>query len=242
MYLLPANSPTVRTKWNLGCSHCGLSQRGVATAPQKRMGQLADVAGVPAGTVLAYSASWSRSAWGGGGVIGAFSSINWNDPNGVQSAIQGNLASQYGIVIDSQQHSTSDYINLRGQSGFVLTLHTTSDYGAPADIQSVIDGAIYNVGKTMPQSTIRVVKQGIPQSAVNSPDANSESIAAAQAGYTDALSRGDQASADMFARQIAQLGGKDPRGTGQQLTDFLSNNWPWIAALGVGAVVLKEVA
>jgi hypothetical protein len=219
------------------CAACNCSPRGISTPPQKRLGQLGQAPGVPAGTVLAYSAVWKQSTWRG--------NVGWNDPNGVQSAIQDVLASQWGIVVDAQQHSTNDYINTTGQSGFVLQVHTTSDYGAQDDIKSVIDGAIYAIGQEMPQSTIRIVQTGVSPSATNPnalyPASIATALAAAQAGLQDAQSRGDTVSAAQFAAQIQQLTGQNPLGPGANLTSWLSNNWGLLAAAGVGAVVLREV-
>lgn len=204
------------------------------------MGQLGDTAGVPAGTVLAYSVTWQRSGWRG-------LSVGWNDPNGVQSAIQANLAAQWGIVIDAQQHSSSDYINTSGASGFVLQVHTTSDYGAPDDIRSIIDNAIYGVGK-MPigglNSTIRIVQSVSPSS--GNPNAlfapsTAAAIAAAQAGLADAQARGDAAGVAQFAAQIQQLTGSNPLGVGAGLTSWLSNNWGFLAAGGLALVAAKEL-
>lgn len=247
MYLMDSNAPAVNNrKWNLGRSSlagmgrlaCNCSARGIGTAPQKkRMGRLGDTPGVPAGTVLAYSASWTKNGW-------AALLRGWNDPNGVQSDIQGNLAAQWGIVIDAQQHSTSDYINTSGQSGFVLQVHTTSDYGAPGDIQSIIDAAIYAVGNVMPHSTIRVV-QSVSPSASNPnaiyPASTAAAVAAAQAGLADAQSRGDSVAASQFAAQIQQLTGTNPLGVGAGLTSWLSNNWGLLAAGGLALVAAKEL-
>jgi hypothetical protein len=230
MYLLPSTPRTVN-KWRMGRLAglgCNCSERGVGVPPQKRMGQLGQVAGVPAGSVLGYSATWTREQW-------TATFIGWNDPNAVQSAIQGNLAAQWGIIIDAQSHSTSDYINTSGKSGFVLQVHTTSDYGAPGDIQQIIDGAIYAVGHVMPNSTIRVIQTVAPGAVPGGPAA--AQIAAAQAGYADAIARGDQVSAAQFAKQIAQFGGQDPRG----VVGWLSDNWQWLAAALGGVVAVKEL-
>lgn len=239
MYLMPANSGAVNNrKWNLGRLGCNCSARGIGAPPQKRMGQLGQAPGVPAGTILAYSAVWKKDGWGGPVTIG------WNDPNGVQSAIQGILASQWGIIVDAQQHSTSDYINASGQSGFVLQVHTTSDYGAPTDIQSIIDGAIYSVANQMPVSTIRVVQAVSPSSSNPNaiyPASTAAAVAAAQAGLADAQSRGDSVSANQFAAQIAQLTGTNPLGPGAGLTSWLTNNWALLAAGGIAVVAAKEL-
>jgi len=219
------------------CTACNCSPRGISTPPQKRMGQLGDTAGVPAGTVLGYSATWKQSGW-------KSLSVGWNDPNGVQSAIQQNLAAQWGIVIDAQQHSTSDLINASGQSGFVLQVHTTSDYGAPGDIQSIIDSAIYGVGQEMPASTIRIVQAVSPSSSnpnATYPASTAAAVAAAQAGLANAQAEGDATSAAQFAAQIQQLTGTNPLGVGASLTSWLSNNWALLAAGGLALVAAKEL-
>jgi len=235
---MDSNEPAVNNrKWNLGRMGCNCSSRGIGTPPQKRMGQLGQAPGVPAGTVLAYSANWKRVGWGN-------LTIGWNDPNGVQSAIQQNLGAQWGIIIDAQQHSTSDYINASRQSGFVLQIHTTSDYGAPGDIQSIIDGAIYGLTAEMPASTIRVVQAGSPSSGNPNalyPASTAAAIAAAQAGLADAQSRGDSVAAAQFAAQIQQLTGTNPLGPGADLTSWLSNNWGLLAAGGLGLIAAKEL-
>jgi hypothetical protein len=238
MYLMPNSGVVNNRKWNLGRMGCNCSSRGIGAPPQKRMGQLGQAPGVPAGTILAYSATWKQKGWAGPVTVG------WNDPNGVQSAIQTNLASQWGIIIDAQQHSTSDYINASGQSGFVLQVHTTSDYGAATDIQSIIDGAIYGVANQMPASTIRVIQAVSPSSSNPNaiyPPSTAAAIAAAQAGLADAQSRGDSTSAAMFANQIQQLTGTNPLGAGAGLTSWLSNNWGLLAAGGLAFVAAKEL-
>jgi hypothetical protein len=212
---------------------CNCSARGIGASPQKRMGQLGQTAGVPAGSVLAYSASWPQTA---ADIASADIATNVNL---LQSRIQGNLAAQWGIVVDSQSHSTSDWWNFTGQNGFVLQVHTTSDYGAPSDIQKILDSAIYGVLGTMPSSTIRVVQAVSPQPGGGGtfPPQVAAQIAAAQAGYADAIARGDQVSAAQFAKLIAQSGGQDPRG----VVGWFADNWQWLAAALGGVVAVKEL-
>lgn len=187
-------------------------------------------AGVPAGTVLAYSASWPGSS---------LTRTIDSRPNTIQAAIQSTLAGKWGVVIDNQQHTTSDIIHVGGYS-FILQVHTTSDYGAPGDVQSIIDGEIYNYLGVMPQSTIRVV-QAVAGPGVSLtqqlPPSTAAAIAAAQAGYQDAVSRGDTASAAQFAAEIQQLTGSNPQG----VTGWFSQNWPWLAAVAGGLIVAREV-
>ena len=238
-YLRSMRSPALL---GCGCDKYNLrghpALRGIGAL--RGLGDATGAAGtVPAGTVLAYSATWSSKNW-------VNLTIGWNDPNAVQSAIQGNLAAQWGIIIDQQQHSTSDIINTTGQSGFVLQVHTNSDYGAPGDIQKIIDGAIYAVGNEMPNSTIRVVQSVAPAGSPGTPPnpyalypaITAAAIAAAQAGLADAIARGDTVSIAQFQQQIAQL----QTGTGvSDPLSWLQNNWIWLAAAGIGLVAVKEL-
>lgn len=230
-YLRALRSPAL-----LGCGDCA-SKYNLRDHPALRgLGSLRAIgdatgAGVPSGTVLGYTATWGRT--------NIFSTPNWNDPNGVQSAIQGILANQWGIIVDKQFHSTSDYINLSGKSGFTLQVHTNSDYGAPDDIRSIIDGEIYKVLSVMPQSTIRVISAdtGAQNVTATLPANIAAAVATAQAGYQDAVQRGDTVSAAQFAAQIQQLTGSNPQGVG----GWFSQNWPWLAAVAGGLVVAREI-
>lgn len=239
MYLMPNNSDAVNNrKWNLGRLGCNCSSRGIGTPPQKRMGQLGQAPGVPAGTVLAYTATWKDGK------------AQINTPDAVQAQIQANLAQQWGIVIDNQVHSQSDYFNFTGSQSMTLQVHTTSDYGAAGDVQSIIDSAIYSVtNKQVPQglpsSTIRIVQTVAPGTPVSLtsqlPASTSAAVMAAQAGYQDAVARGDQTSANQFAAQIQQLTGTNPLGPGANLTSWLSNNWGLLLIGGGGLIVAKEL-
>lgn len=114
-------------------------------------------AGLPAGSQLSYTATWQRTP----GAIASSGSL-WNDPNTIQAKIQGILSQQFGIVIDSQSHTTSDILpNFAGQSGFTLRVHTVSDRNAASDVQSVIDGVIYNTIGIAPSSQIILIAPGL---------------------------------------------------------------------------------
>src|SRR5258708_12261568 len=128
MYLCKSSPLRVQKGRRGGLSSLGCigSTRGIGAPPQKRMGRLGQDAGVPAGTVLAYTSSWHCA---------------WNamrcSPNQLQMAIQPNLANAYGIVVDSQVHSTSDWVS-SGDLSFTLQVHTTTDYAPPNDIRQII--------------------------------------------------------------------------------------------------------
>jgi hypothetical protein len=223
-YLRNLRSPAL-----LGCESCSNKYSLRGHPALRGLGHLSAVgdasgAGLPAGTVLAYTASWPDTKF------------QLKTPDAVQSQIQSILAQQWGIVIDSQYHSQSDYFNLSGTQTMTLQVHTVSDYGAAQDVQKIIDGAIYNATQSMPQSTVRVVSQAVitPVSPTAQLPANTTAaIAAANAGYQDAIARGDQVSASQFAAQIQTL--QNPASA----TSWLSSNWPWLA-LGLGAVVVAR--
>jgi hypothetical protein len=238
MYLMDSSAPPVNNrKWNLGRMGCNCSSRGIGTPPQKRMGQFGQAPGVPAGTVLAYTATWKDGK------------AQINNPDAVQAQIQANLAQQWGIVIDNQVHSQSDYFNFTGSQSMTLQVHITSDYGAAGDIQSIIDGAIYAVTNKqfpqgLPSSTIRIVQAAAPGAVSLTsqlPASTAAALSAAQAGYQDAVSRGDQASASQFAAQIQNITGTNPAGAGAGLLAWVSNNWGVLAAGGLGLIAAKEL-
>jgi hypothetical protein len=232
MYLRSQRSPAL-----LGCNSC--QYRPMRHAALRGLGSLraigdASGAGLPAGTVLAYSASWPGSS--------PSRTID-SRPNTVQAAIQGTLAGKWGIVIDGQSHTTSDVIHIGGYS-MILQLHTTSDYGSQDDVQRIIDGEIYNYLQAMPVSTIRVVQsvQPSPVSLTQQfPASTAANVAAAQAGYADAVARGDTASASQFAAEIERITGKNPIGTGAGITNWIADNWLWLAIGGAGVLIAREV-
>lgn len=187
--------------------------------------------GLPAGSRLSYTATWDMT---GTNTLQA--------PNAVQSAIQQQLASQYGIVIDSQSHTTSDIINISGSNGFTLQVHTLSDRNSQDDVKAIIDGALYGLSLSNIKSQIITIAPGVSSSPSGPPllpgtaAANANAIAAAQAGYSDAIARGDNASAAAYLAQIQTL-----TAATSSPASWLSSNWP-LLALGFGVVVVaKEV-
>jgi hypothetical protein len=234
---MDSNGPAVNNrKWNLGRLGCNCSPRGIGVPPQKRMGGLNYLgdAGLPAGSQLSYTATWTANPTSTG--------PGWNNPNGIQSAIAGPLQNQYGVVIDSQTHTTSDIVNVHGSSGFSLKLHTLSDRNSDQDVKSIIDGLLYNAGMVGVASQIITLAQGVSQTPAGTPLAPQDAaIATATALYNDAVARGDQSSAAQFAAQILQLTGSNPLGTGASISAWFSKNWLWVALGGLGVVVVKEV-
>jgi hypothetical protein len=231
MYLMQPNSRVVNRKFPLAGMglqpvrlrglrgmHGVRALAGLGCNCTTRLAALGDDI-VPAGTQLSYTATWGHTF------------TSWNDPNGIQSSIQGVLNAQWGIVVDNQFHTTSDILNPSGQSGFTLLVHTTRDYGAAGDVKSIIDGALYNLGVQGMMSTIAVTKQvAAPTSTVN--------LAQAQANLAQAQADNDPAAIANWSAVVATLQGSAAHGT---FSSWVSSNWPWVAAAGVGLIVVKEV-
>ena len=126
-----------------------------------------------AGSQLTYTATWGRFS------IGPNAGI-WNNPNWIQSQVQSVLSQQWGIVIDSQFHTSNDLINTSGESGFTLQVHTTRDYGTAADVKGIIDGALYQLGVALKSSVISLYVTGVtPVATGAAPGATSSSSATA---------------------------------------------------------------
>jgi hypothetical protein len=147
--------------------------------------------GLPAGSVLLYTASWKQSGW-------KSLTVGWNDPAGLLAKIQPTLQAQYGINVLSSTQQSSSIANVSGQNGFSLQLQTLSDRNLPSDVQSIVDGLIFSVAGEMPSppSTIILTKS------VSAP-------------------------------------GSVPQAS--DLTGWLTQNWPLIAAVGIGLVAVKEL-
>jgi hypothetical protein len=204
-----------RGLYGLGCAGC--KDPRMRGRDRKRGGLGDDTNLLPGGSKLSYTASWGNSF------------TSWNDPNGIQSSIQGVLANQWGIVIDSQFHTSNDTINWSGKSGFTLQVHTTRDYGAPADVKSIIDGALYNLGVTGLASQISVTSAGVSSSPSGALLAPSDAASAALlAQYQAAVAAGDiQGSAQLLKLYQASTGAAVSIVT-DPLT-WLGNNWQWVA-------------
>ena len=213
MYLRNTRSPALLggTSQYRPARHPGLRGLGMLHA-------LGD-AGIPAGSTLSYTAQWGNNF------------TSWNDPNAIQSAVQTVLAQQYGIIVTAQFHTTSDLINFSGKSGFTLTLQTNRAYGAEGDIKSIVDGELYRAGVLGVISTIAVTQQ------VSAPAATI-TLAQAQANLAQAQASGDTAAAAQWTALITQLSTGAMPGS---VSTWLSDNWPWLAAAGIGLIVVREV-
>jgi hypothetical protein len=167
---------------------------------------------LPAGSSLVYSATWNEP-----GYFGPTSSI-------AASQVAGQLAS-FGIVVDKP----SSLGWLTPGNGFTLAIHTTTDYGAAADVQSIIDNAVYTVTGYMPQSSIATSALAAPAAAAAT-TASATQLSQAVQNYNDAQAAGDTASAAVWLAQIQSLSAPS---AGSSALTWIENN-----ALLVGGGIL----
>lgn len=186
----------------------------------KKLGALGDSsAGLPAGSQLVYSATWPTY------FMGSMSSS-------VGAMIAPVLKSQ-AIFVDQE----TDIGWLTPGKGFTLHVHTTADRNAQEDVKAVIDGAIYNAIKVMPQSSITTAALANTAPPVTgSPTPGGTQQAQWVQNYNDSVAAGDSAGAAYWLSLIQ--GGAQPFSLGT----FLTNNWMWLAAGVFGLVAVKEMA
>ena len=158
----------------------------------------ASTAGFPAGSVFRYSATWPNTPILTAVVLAATPITPTVSPQQVYQAILSDLASRWGISLNSMAPNPG---LVSSTLGFTVQGYTNSDYGSINDVKSILDGEINGAVGSMPSSSIVLVNQ---------------SAAAAAAGLL-------------------------PAGTPFDLSSFLSDNWPLLAAIGIGAVVVHEV-
>lgn len=193
-------------------------------ARRRRLGAMGD-AGLPAGTQLVYSATWST------GVL-------LQDYSTVVANITNNLKSQ-GIVIDS----SSGVPWYKSGYGVTLNIHVTTDFNSPQDVKSIIDHWIYaNSSGAMPQSSITTaaLAQQIPSTpAGTAVGTNNTAAATDMANYQAAIAAGDTVGANMWQAQYQADMGITPS---SNPLSWLTNNWQLAAGLGLAAVVIWKVA
>lgn len=117
-------------------------------------------AGFPAGSTLTYSASWGTH-----GVLTADSGSS------VAKSIAGPLAAM-GIYVTVA--ATNSIFNT--QNSLTLNVLTTEDYGAAADVKSIIDHQIYLASGTgaLPTSTYTTLTVAVPGTAAANPNSPSQ--------------------------------------------------------------------
>ena len=204
--------------------HPAGGRRGYSRANSKPRTNLngmgADAAGLPAGSTLVYSVTWNEPAY-----IGPTSSS--------VSANVKNLATSQAIVIDS----ISTIGALAAGNGFTASLHTTSDFGQAADVQSILDHLVYTlVGQYtggMPQSTITTAALAQAQTAASA-GASASTISQYAQNYNDAVAAGDTAGASYWQSLIA---GAVPA-TQSSLLTWAQNNPLYVAGGILGLALL----
>jgi hypothetical protein len=119
-------------------------------------------AGFPAGSIFRYSASWPNTPLPTAVALAATPYTPTVSPQQVYQAIGSVLISRWGISVSGMTPNASGI--LTSTLGFTIQGTTNSDYGAAADVKSIIDGEIYNATGSMPVSSIAVVQAdaGVP--------------------------------------------------------------------------------
>lgn len=154
---------------------------------------------LPAGSRLTYDVTWSP-------VFGAVDSMQ-----DIASKVAQVLSSKWGIVSDSVQvHPTTLSLGITSTPGFTMHVHTVRDYGTVADVKSILDGEVYNAGRSIVASTIGV----------------------------DQLANPNVQVAQQQAAAIGSSGVPSPQTSAASIaSDWLTVYWPYLA-LGAGALVL----
>jgi hypothetical protein len=215
-------------KTGCGCG-CGCKKSACRGSRRHRgLRGLGDsTAGLPAGSQLVYTATWHETA-----NIGPSS-----------SSVEANLAGQlgsYGIVVDS--YTTVGVLSFG--NGFTLKIHTSVDYGAAADVQSIIDHIVYElIGSStggMPQSTITTTSLAapIPNATTSATATNPGAAATDLANYNAAVAAGDTGSAAMWYAQYQVDAGLNPPSP----ISWLETNAGLVAAGMVGLALLWRIA
>lgn len=211
--------PGRRFPGTLGCHSCTTRRRslplGRLRGQGRGLGQ--NESFLAAGTALSYNVTYA----------GTFSR-----PSDIVNAVKPVLASQWGILVDSE----FDQAGFFTSDGFTIQVHTNRDYGQAADVKSIIDGELQNIGVTIQGSNISIIKSAAPAStgiAVGPGGVPLTPLAQAQQNYANAVASNDAAGAAQWAAVIQQL----QSSSSSNLTDFLSGNAGWLAA-GVGAIAL----
>jgi hypothetical protein len=114
---------------------------------------LGDGTYLPAGSVLTYSVQWQTSPF------------HVDTAQQILASIRGQLAAQ-GIVVDNYSDAATssswtgwlenEIAGTTAPAGFVIQVHTTMDFGQAADVQSIIDGNLYNAGRSVVSSQIKM--------------------------------------------------------------------------------------
>ncbi len=137
-------------------STAGAAYGAVAPAPAPTSKNVAtitpQVAGVPAGTQLLYTVTWARQL------------LTTQTPQDIENVVASALASKHAITVVQASATSNFFVN---QPTFTIQVVTHIDYGKVDDIKSIIDGEVYNAGRTPVSSSISVIKN-VDGSAVQS--------------------------------------------------------------------------
>jgi hypothetical protein len=163
-------TPTGFRPWQFGLQGIGkLSRVGRMRGMGRlgRFGRLGDsTVGVPGGSLLAYSCQWVGNAttWTAASAIAAVTAFLQN----------------WGIsVISSSSPSFLSQATSTKAVPITLQIQTSADYGAIADVKSILDGAWYNAGtgSVLPGSSLGLLNTAvIPAAAGAAPNPQPPSV------------------------------------------------------------------
>jgi hypothetical protein len=168
-------------------------------------------AGVPAGTELLYNVTWAAKT------------LTSQTPQDIAAAVASALSSKWGIKVVSSNASANFFAN---QPQFSMYVATTTDYGQPNDVKSIIDGEVYNAGRQVVSSSISIVAQS-PNVQAATTQTLLQQLALAQA-------KGDTVTAQAILKTLASLG-VQPSTTGT-MEQWLMTNAKWLA-IGAAALI-----
>lgn len=190
--------PRARVRMSGVQVHSRIRRRGM-----HGLGQTGDI---PAGSQLTYTCTFSASL---NPLSPSFSS-----ESSAIAAIAQALQSQYNIALLNWQDNSSGI----GTTWTVsLNVQTMTDYGAVADIKSILDGTVYNAAGGSVQSS------SLALNVLASPGA-----------------AGTQTSIGTPAQILAAATAASPSQT-FDIGSWLGNNWMYVAAALIGVVVLEDL-
>jgi len=187
--------------------------RGTTRARARRLAGLGQGGNdVPAGSQLLYRVTFSGTS------IGTLLS----NLKSLVPGLSSSLISNWGIKVLSESDNGGSFGG--GPLAMSLTVMTTIDYGAAADIQANIDHELYNTGTMAPgatfSSTISIITAG---------------------GSTPTPTGWVDPQTGLPITAPGGFPGSASAGSSQGIGDFLSNNWPWLALIAAGLIAAEDL-
>jgi hypothetical protein len=216
--------------YGLSCAgRCRQRSPGMSGRDRRRGGMGDATAGLPAGSILSYTATWPSS---------------FGSPSSIVSAIQPTLQGQYNININSE----FDTAGIFTSTGFTLQVQTTTDRNAATDVKAILDnlvgtavGAPGMIGSGYGSSISLVSSSQAPPATGAATTPAAQANAAIITAYQTAVASGDTTTAASLLSAYPTILGaaagivaaptitSDPLG-------WLTANWQ-LVALGAGVLI-----